>query len=84
MPVKSFVIFSPVVLVIINLFMVAIKGSNTHTSFKSLKDTFQLGLISCQFLPPGGSMGPRYVSLLFYSEKSQNTNNLWAVKLGKE
>ncbi len=33
---------------------------------------FQWREISCQFLPPGGSMGPRYVLQLLFSEKSQN------------
>jgi hypothetical protein len=30
------------------------------------------GGISCQFLQPGGSIGPRYVLQLLFSKKSQN------------
>jgi hypothetical protein len=30
------------------------------------------GGISCQFLPPGGSVVPRYLLKLLFSEKSQN------------
>jgi hypothetical protein len=35
----------------------------------------QLGGITSQFLPPGGSMVPRYVLKLFICEKSQNCSN---------
>jgi hypothetical protein len=31
-------------------------------------DASPLGQISCQFLPPGGSMGPRYVLQLLFCE----------------
>jgi hypothetical protein len=30
------------------------------------------GIISCQFLPPGGNMVPTYVLQLLFTEKSQN------------
>jgi hypothetical protein len=30
------------------------------------------GLISCQFLPPGGSIGTEYNLQLLFSERSQN------------
>ncbi len=32
----------------------------------------KVGEISCQFLPPSGSIVPRYVSQLLFREKSQN------------
>jgi hypothetical protein len=35
---------------------------------------FQLAQISCNFLPPGASMGPGYVSQILISEKSQKIN----------
>ncbi len=40
----------------------------------------QWGDISSQFLLPGGSIGPRYVSKLLFSEKSQKFWNFYLVK----
>jgi hypothetical protein len=37
-----------------------------------LEHAVPLGLISCQYLLPGGSIGPRYDLQLLSSEKSQN------------
>jgi hypothetical protein len=34
-------------------------------------ETKTMGEISCQFLQPGGSMVPRYILQLLFSEKSQ-------------
>jgi hypothetical protein len=39
-------------------------------------ETKTMGEISCQFLPPGGSMVPRYILQLLFSEKSQNCKKL--------
>jgi hypothetical protein len=36
----------------------------------------QIGYIGCQFLLPGGSIGPGYVLQLLFGEKSQNCEQL--------
>jgi len=43
----------------------------TNYASKGITES-QWGKISCQTLRPGGSMGPRYVLQLLFSEKSQN------------
>ncbi len=35
----------------------------------------QLGDISCQFLPPGGSIGPRYILQLYLVKNHKIANN---------
>jgi hypothetical protein len=46
----------------------------------NLKLQFQQGEISCQFVPPGGSMVPGYVLQLLFCEKSQNSKSSTATK----
>jgi hypothetical protein len=48
--------------------MVTSVGQNIRASYVTINE----GDISCQFLMPGGSIGPRYVLQLLFSEKSQN------------
>jgi hypothetical protein len=40
--------------------------------------------ISCQFLLPGGSMGPHNVLQLLFGEKSQKQRKTRQLKLGKK
>jgi hypothetical protein len=54
------------------------RGSMKHEkNGKSVKN-YTIREMSCQFPPPGGSIGPRFVSQLLFSEKSQNSANIKA------
>ncbi len=54
------------------------KTSYDHLTISALKgglngkEWSKWGEISCQFLPPGGGIVPRYVLQLLFSEKSKN------------
>ncbi len=51
-------------------------GIEQTTAVKSL----QLGEISCQFLPPGGILGLKYVLQLSFSKNYKIANNLATIE----